>query len=770
MKLSDVSSEQYAIINHVGGDESFVKRVAEMGFIKGRKVFVVKNAPLKDPIEYHLMGYSVSLRRKESRLIDVTVVENGDSVNDSETTPLQSEPTNVLYHKQHDSKHKEINVALVGNPNCGKTTLFNFMANKDEHVGNYSGVTIDSKVASVEFKGYTINITDLPGTYSLTTYSPEEIVVRDILTENEFNFIINVIDSTVLERNLFLTSQLLDLGCEVIVAMNMYDELQTSGDTFDYKTMSKLFASPFIPTVAKRGRGVAQILDEIVKKYENNTEPRVKVVSNLGGLLEEKVQKIEELLVSENNNKIPTRFSAIMLLERNSYFIDKFSSEINEKCSALSKKIEAEYKESITSVFADARYGYIAGALKETLTLNSNRHKKSKQIDNLLTNKYWGFPFFIAIMWLIFFATFYLGEYPQMALEYCFALLQDATTTFIPEGVLQDLLSEGIIGGIGGVLVFLPNILLLFLFISILEDSGYMARAAFIMDKLMHKIGLHGKSFIPLVMGFGCNVPAIMATRIIEDNKNRLLTILISPFMSCSARLPVYLLIVGAFFPEYASLVLFGIYMLGIILAIVSSLIFKKFLIKGEDQPFVMELPPYRIPSAKSTIKHMWNKGSQYLHKMGGIILVASMIIWTLSYFPNQENSYLKKIGHTVEPVVAPLGFDWKIGVGLISGIAAKEIVVSTMGVINNIEADGEDGERDLTNMLKKDTHSNGELVFTTATAFSFLAFVLIYFPCFAVIAAIRKETGLWRWAVFVMVYTTSLAWLVSFAIYNLLS
>ncbi|MFI3268645.1 MAG: ferrous iron transport protein B, partial [Rikenellaceae bacterium] len=496
MKLSDVKSDQYAIINYIDGDSSFVKRVAEMGFIKGRRVFVVKNAPLKDPIEYHLMEYSVSLRRADADLIDVTLVSKEESESFKKIGQLDSEPSSVVYHKQQDNKHKEINVALVGNPNCGKTTLFNFMANKDEHVGNYSGVTVDSKVASVQFKGYTINITDLPGTYSLTTYSPEEVVVRDILMGNNFNFIINVIDTTILERNLFLTSQLIDLGCEVVVAMNMYDEYQTSGSVFDYKTMSKMLAVPFIPTVAKRGRGVAQILDEIVKKYEN-TDPRVKIVSNLGGMLEEKVRKVEELLDDEKYNDVPKRFSAIMLLERNSYFIDKFSDEINQKCSALSKKIEVEYKENITSIFADARYGYIAGALKETLRINSNRHKKSKQIDSLLTHKVWGFPVFIVIIWFLFYATFTLGEYPQIAIEYIIELLQQGITNYIPEGILQDLLSDGIVGGIGGVLVFLPNILLLFLFISILEDSGYMARAAFIMDKLMHRIGLHGKSFIP---------------------------------------------------------------------------------------------------------------------------------------------------------------------------------------------------------------------------------------------------------------------------------
>lgn len=774
MKLSDVDSGNYAVVNNINGSTAYVKRVTEMGFVKGRKIFVVKNAPLRDPIEYDLMGYSVSLRRKEAELIDVSIVESSEDELECLSVGGSDKNEAVMFYERLDNSGTVINVALVGNPNCGKTTLFNFMSNSDEHVGNYSGVTVDSKVASLTFKGYTINITDLPGTYSLNTYSPEEIIVRDRLINEKYDFVINVVDATVLERNLFLTTQLIDMGCEVIVALNMYDEFQNSGDVFDHKTMSKLLAVPFVPSVAKKGRGVAHILDEIVHKYQNGTQNRVKIETNLGRLIEEKIKSVELLLPNDNIVSVSKRFSAIMLLERNDFFCNIYDSELVAKCEKFSKELESEYKNNIISIFADARYGFISGALNETLTINSDRYKKSRKIDNILTDRVWGFPFFITIMWLIFYATFTLGAYPQQGIEYLIGLMQSGVAAVLSEGILRDLLIDGIIGGVGSVALFLPNILLLFLFISILEDSGYMARAAFIMDKLMHKIGLHGKSFIPLVMGFGCNVPAIMASRIIEDKSNRLLTILIMPFMSCSARLPVYMLIVTAFFPEHGSLVLFGIYLFGILIAIISSIIFKKVLFKAKDQPFVMELPPYRIPSTVTTLKHMWSKGAQYIQKMAGVILVAVMIIWSLSYFPDKENSYLKTIGKTIEPVVAPLGFDWKIGVGLISGVAAKEIIVSTMGVLNQVDAEGDDGEFKLAETLKNDKYSDGErrgeYVFTTPVALSFLAFVLIYFPCIAVVSAVKRETGMWKWAAFVVVYTTSLAWIVSYGVYNLFS
>lgn len=772
MKLSELKTGEYGVIDSIDGNGDFVKRVTEMGFIKGRKVLVVKNAPLKDPIEYQLMGYDISLRRKEADLIEVMVVDK-ESDDFTGVDFISNKRTQTVSMEKSSSEYKQINVAIIGNPNSGKTTLFNEMSNSDEHVGNYSGVTIDSKIAEVKFKGYTINITDLPGTYSLTTYSPEEVIVRDMLIQNRYDCVINVVDATILERNMFLTTQIMDMGCEMVVALNMYDELQSSGDIFDYKSMTEMLSIPFVPTVAKKGRGIPHILDEIVKKYEDNPENRVKVDTNFGYNIEEKIKLIENFIVNGISG-FSLRFSAIMLLERNRFFIDEVSGEVRNKCEQITLELERKYNASITSICADARYGYVAGALKDTLTINSNRYKQSKAIDSVLTHKIWGFPVFALIMWIMFYSTFTFGGYPQMGIDYIIELIQKGIITVMNEGPLRDLLTDGIIGGVGGVIVFLPNILILFFFISLMEDSGYMARAAFIMDKLMHRIGLHGKSFIPLIMGFGCNVPAIMATRIIEDKGNRLLTILISPLVSCSARLPVYILIIGAFFPVHASLLLFGIYLFGMLLAVTTSIVFKRLLFKSKDQPFVMELPPYRIPSMKLTLKSMWSKGLLYIRKMGGIILIASVIVWSLSYFPTQGESYLKRIGRSIEPVVAPLGFDWKIGVGLMSGIAAKEVIVSTIGVINQIEAADGEGEVKLTELLKKDRFESGprkgELVFTTPTVFSFLAFVLIYFPCIAVVAAIRRETGMWKWGIFTMVYTTTLAWVVSFAVYNILN
>lgn len=772
MKLSDLSSGQDGVIVRIGGSGAFRRRITEMGFVRGKKIFVLRNAPMKDPIEYALMGYDVSLRRAEAAHIEVVTVDEAESMG---LLSDISEPRNYVESpKEPESTTDIISVALVGNPNSGKTSLFNYLSGLNEHVGNYSGVTVDSKKASVQFKGHTITFTDLPGTYSLSAYSPEEAVVREHLERENFDIIINVIDGSNIERNLYLTTQLIDMELRIIVALNMYDELIASGDKFDYKAMGLLLGAPFVPTVAKKGRGVPHLLQQIIdyKSFREQVPYAVRV--GYGQVIEPCIEKIESLVSLNHAPGSSSRFAAIRLLENDPEFTLRYNTKnVAQEVAELRKAIEAEYKTDITTVMSGYRYGFISGAAKETLKVNSIRHKQADVIDGVLTHKIWGFPIFLAIMWAIFYATFSLGQYPMDGIEYLVEALQSAISSVMEDGALKDLLVNGIIGGVGSVIVFLPNILLLFLFISMLEDSGYMARAAFIMDKLMHRIGLHGKSFIPLVMGFGCNVPAVMASRIIEDKSNRILTMLITPFMSCSARLPVYLLIVGAFFPEQAGSLLFVIYLLGILIAIITAPLFKKLFFKAKDQPFVMELPPYRIPSARSTLSHMWIKGAQYLQKMGGIILVAVVIIWTLSYYPTKQDSYLSRVGKTIEPVVAPLGFDWKIGVGLISGIAAKEIIVSTMGVINQVDENSPSPERQLSERLKADTYLDGprkgEAVFTTPVALSFLAFVLIYFPCIAVVSAIGKESGSWRWALLTVVYTSALAWIVSFIIYNTL-
>ncbi|MEG1934452.1 MAG: ferrous iron transport protein B [Rikenellaceae bacterium] len=803
MRLSELKSGEDGIILRVEGKGALRKRITEMGFVRGQTVKVIKNAPLQDPVEYEIMGYYVSLRHTEADMVVVSKTANKSDVIEQTATIIDVEKS------AQRPRSNVISAALIGNPNSGKTSLFNYISGLNEHVGNYSGVTVDSKEAIVKFRGYTIKITDLPGTYSLSSYSPEELYVRNYISDHNPDIIVNVVDASNLERNLYLTTQLIDLNVDIVVALNMYDELQNSGSYFNYRSMGNLLGSPFVPTVAKRGTGVARLLQTIVSRYEDDIINQRSVQINYGLHIEEWLQKIEKSIEEVNITNYNNRYAAIKLMEGDITISDKIN---NPKTDALVdgalSYIEKEYNEPCETVFADARYGFISGALNETFRQNLNRKKQTQQVDNVVTHKFWGIPIFLFAIWFIFFCTFTLGEYPVAGIEWFVEWLKSFVDNIMADGAFRDLVVDGIIGGIGSVIVFLPNILLLFLFISFLEDSGYMARAAFIMDKLMHKIGLHGKSFIPLVMGFGCNVPAIMSTRIIEDRNNRLLTMLIIPFMSCSARLPVYLLIVGAFFPENAGNMLFLIYLIGIVVAIITSLLFKKILFKGKDNPFVMELPPYRIPTTRSLVKHMWQKGSQYIQKMGGVILVAVVIVWTLSYYPKRENyiskyqskieqvvnqypegdarndalekieneisfdhssgSYLGKIGQFVEPVFSPLGFDWKLSVGLLSGIAAKEIIVSTIGVLNQIDNTDTAHPSKLADKLRSDTYPDGEVVFNKGVAFSFLVFVLIYFPCVAVVTTIRRESKSAKWAILTVLYTTMLAWIVSFAVYQI--
>lgn len=757
MNLSELSSGKRARIVHIGGSGSLKRRLTEMGFVRGVEILVVKNAPLRDPIEYKIMGYEVSLRRHEAHTIEVELIDG-----ESAQTPQPNQQPNPPATEEEQSEKSEkkiIKVALVGNPNSGKTTLFNFISGLNEHTGNYSGVTVDSKTARIEYEGYTIEISDLPGTYSLSAFSPEERFVRDYLINEQPDYVINVVDATNLERNLYLTTQLLEIEQPTIIALNMYDEFRISGNRLNTSKLGHLLASPVIPTIGRRGQGVAQIFDKIIH-YRTKSPRRVTYTQEIELLVENVTKEISPI----NTSGFPDRYAAVKLIEGNEKPIE-ITAEQHERLNKAKRKIETLYNESCETLIAEGRYAFVNGALKETYTKNpETTTSKSIKIDTVLTNKYLGLPIFFAMLWMVFYATFTLGEYPMGWIEHGVEMLQNFLDNLIPQGAVNDLIINGIINGVGSVIVFLPNILILFFFISLMEDTGYMARAAFITDKLMHKIGLHGKSFIPLIIGFGCNVPAIMATRTIENRENRLQTMLITPFMSCSARLPVYILITGTFFPGNAANMLFLTYLVGILLAIGSSLLFKKTLFRGKETHFVMELPPYRIPTAMSTIKHMWNKGGQYLQKMGGIILVSVIIIWALGYYPNQGgkyegSSYLEQVGKTIEPAIEPLGMNWKMGIGLISGVAAKEVIVSTMSVTYN--TDGNLGER-----LQAETTPDGKPVWTTAVALSFLAFVLIYFPCVAVVSAIRREAGAWRWSLFMVAYTTTLAWLVSFVVY----
>ncbi|NDW11384.1 ferrous iron transport protein B [Bacteroides sp. 214] len=825
MRLSDLKTGEKGVIVKVLGHGGFRKRIVEMGFIKGKTVEVLLNAPLKDPIKYKIMGYEISLRRQEAEMIEI-VSERGTSSLTKEgegQNGLQGINENVRYSDEELKrmalgKRKTINVALVGNPNSGKTSFFNLASGAHEHVGNYSGVTVDAKEGYFDFQGYHFRIMDLPGTYSLSAYTPEEMYVRKYIIEETPDIIINIIDSSNLERNLYLTTQLIDMNVRMVAALNMYDELEKSGNTLDYRLLSQLFGIPMVPTVTRKGYGIEHLFHVLINLYEGadfldkdgNINPEVakelqdwhkvhvneadhndhmedfartdkprSLVSrhihiNHGSDVERAISSVKNEIGKNETirHKYSTRFLAIKLLENDKDAEQIISSLSNSKEILAVRNKEAASIQQLTgedseSAIMDAKYAFISGALKETFTDNHQEQRQTTRVlDMILTHRVWGFPFFFLFMYLMFEGTFTLGEYPMLAIEWGVEALGVWISSVLADGPLKDLLVDGIIGGVGGVIVFLPNILILYFFISVMEDSGYMARAAFIMDKIMHKMGLHGKSFIPLIMGFGCNVPAIMASRTIESRKSRLVTMLVNPLMSCSARLPIYLLLVGAFFPQNASLILLLIYSIGIFLAVVMARIFSKFLVKGEDLPFVMELPPYRFPTSKSILRHTWEKGVQYLKKMGGIIMIASIVIWFLGYYPQndayetvaeqQENSYIGQVGKAIEPVIEPLGFDWKLGVGLLTGVGAKELVVSTLGVLY-----ANDSESDAVSLANR-------IPITPFVAFCYMLFSLIYFPCIAVLAAIKSETGTWKWALFTAGYTTLLAWVVTFAVYQI--
>ncbi len=816
MHLSDLATGQRGVIAKVRGHGGFRKRIIEMGFVKGQPVKVLLNAPLKDPVKYRIMDYEVSLRREEARLIDVITEEEVKAKSKKEDTSyfgtLTDETTNDDYQKlmqqAAEERHRVINVALVGNPNCGKTSLFNQASGACEHVGNYSGVTVDAKEGHMTFKGYSINIVDLPGTYSVSAYTPEELYVRRYIIKQTPDVIINVVDSSNLERNLYLTTQLIDMNVRSVMALNMYDELEASGNTIDIDQLGTLFGMPIIPTVSKTGRGVDELFDTVINIYNDKEEKARHIHINHGPDIELCIDKIQEA-ISQNEeirHRFSTRFLAIKLLENDHKIRLRImrlpnAEQIMRRVYKAKKYLQGTLRDDSESLITDAKYGFISGALKETFTVNSTHERKlTKALDEVLTHKYLGFPLFFLFMYIMFQMTFTLGQFPMDWIDQLVAGLNHLAHSYIPEGPIKDMIVDGIISGVGGVIVFLPNIMILYFFIALMEDSGYMARAAFIMDRIMHRVGLHGKSFIPLIMGFGCNVPAVMATRTIEDRKSRLITMLINPFMSCSARLPIYLVFVGYFFKEYAGIVLFSMYIIGIIIAMLAAIVFNKWLIKGESTPFVMELPPYRLPTMKSLWRHTWEKGKQYIAKMGGIIMIASIVIWFLGYYPRydvaasttetsqlssqadhdkalknvpaqinqrsakenaallqQEHSIMGMIGHAIEPVLKPLGFDWRLGIGLLSGVGAKELVVSTLCVIYG---------------TSEDTVENGGLAqhmhITPLVAFGYMLFCLIYFPCIATLAAIKNESGHWKWALFSATYTTALAWILSFVVFQI--
>lgn len=877
MKLSELHTGEIGIIVKVAGHGGFRKRIVEMGFIKGKRVKVILNAPLRDPIEYEIMGYKISLRREEARLVEVvseSEAKDDERLHSADTLqPLPCDSSDIATGSSEqleqrmkalaEGKRRVINVALVGNPNCGKTSLFNIASGSHEHVGNYSGVTVDAKegffkmkvslpvlrnlsagkdaaassslpaackgcalsascghqakdCSQTEEKEYTFRLVDLPGTYSLTAYSPEELYVRRHLIDETPDVVINVIDASNLERNLYLTTQLIDMNLRIVTALNMYDEVKKAGDRLDYKQLGDLFGVPMVPTISRTGEGIRQLFETVVAVYENNTPSLSRHIHiNHGPELEKSIDRVKLIFQKDQElrYKYSTRYLSIKFLEGDPE-ANRLVESIPEHDELIAarfeetRRIETELGDSIDNAMTDAKYGFIQGALKETYVPHEAREGKTltERIDRIVTHKWVGFPLFFILLFLVFDGTFVLGAYPQDWIDWLIAQLSGFLQFALPDGMLKDLLVDGVVSGVGSVIVFLPNILILYLFLSILEDTGYMARAAFITDKLMHKMGLHGKSFIPMVMGFGCNVPAIMATRTIENPKSRLITMLITPFMSCSARIPIYVVLISAFFPRYGAWVLISLYALGIVASIVMARLFSRFLVHGEDLPFVMELPPYRFPTVRSVVRHTWEKGRQYLQKMGGIILVFSIIIWALNYFPHEEDTtapqpvatatipatsttpastafapaeaspaeattaatsgtYLERIGHFIAPVMSPMHFDWKMSVGILSGIGAKELVVSTLAVMYA-------GEEVDTDNASSDTHLAAALRqnMSPESALAYLVFILFYFPCFATIAAIRNESGGWKWAVFAATYTTVFAYIASWLTYVIAS
>ncbi len=810
MRLSELNTGDSAVILKVLGHGGFRRRIMEMGFVRGQNVDVLQNAPLKDPIKYKVMDYEVSLRRSEAEMIEVITTAEAEKL---AVAGGNSNGTTVAESVQHviDRSKKRINVALVGNPNSGKTSLFNAASGSHEHVGNYSGVTVDAKYGTMRYGGYEFDIYDLPGTYALSAYTPEEVYVRRHLFEHTPDVVINVVTASNLERNLYLTTELIDINLRMVVALNMYDELERDGARLDVDLLGKLLGVPMVPTVSRSGDGLGRLFDTVIALYEEGhgtdaaaaddgsgtrrmrtrtTEKQPAAIPagslthhihiNHGTYIESGIARLRtELKKDQSLDNYHTRYLALKLLERDSEVERVLAghSGFGEWAKIRDEevgRIEKELGEDIETSIANEKYGFIAGALKETYTPGTHEKERTTNIiDTIVTHRVWGYPIFLFIMWVMFEATFVLGAYPMGWIESGVAALSDWLSVAMHDGPLKDLVVDGIIGGVGGVIVFLPNILILYLFISLMEDSGYMARAAFIMDKVMHRIGLHGKSFIPLIMGFGCNVPAVMATRTIESRSSRIITILINPFMSCSARLPVFVLMSGVFFPAHAGTVLFGLYLLGILVAVGTAKLLRRFMFRHDDTPFVMELPPYRVPTVRSVLIHMWERAAMYLRKMGGLILVASVIIWFLSYFPRhddpvvqQERSYIGQVGHFIEPVMEPLGLNWKASVALMAGTAAKEVTVSTLGVLYAGNGDDEDTAV-LSQRLTEPDPTTGMSDFNRANALSFLVFVLLYLPCLATLVAIRQEAGGWKWALFSLTYNTVVAWIVAFLVYR---
>lgn len=727
MYLSDISNGETVYVSKVEGSVVFRRRMEEMGFVCGQKVTRTYASPLGTPIVFSMLGQKVALRRAEARLVAAcaTVEEamaEGSRSSDADNAPVDISSAPVRAEqcqancagcsccgpkatKPAPQEGEYYTIALVGNPNCGKTAFFNVACGGHERTGNYAGVTVTSVEGWTTFEGRQLRIIDLPGTYSLRAFSPEEAFVANELGKGEVDVIVNVLDVNNLERNLLLNLQLQQLGIPIVGALNLYDEFEHNGSTLNREALELRLGQAMLPTVARGGKGVADVLRCAVETVEGKA----------------KVAQPETDLAN-----------------------------------------------------AEDPHAAIHKVLDDIYQLSEGRSAKVTTIaDKWLARTPLAYLLFFVVMGLIFYATFELGAYPMDWMEAGVGWLCDIANSHLSEGWLRDLLISGVLGGVGSVIVFLPNILILYFFISILEDSGYLARTALLADPLLRRVGLHGKSFIPMLMGFGCNVPAVMATRTIESRKSRLITMMTLPFMSCSARLPVFTVLAGAFFPEHAALVMLCLYAGGILMAFAAAGTLSRFFRRTEESHFVMEMPPYRRPAMHGVLFHTWEKGRQYLRKMGGIILVASVVIWALGYFPvsdqqlstseQQEQSYLGRFGHALSPVIEPLGYDWRMGVGILSGMGAKELMVSTLGVLYNVPED-ENGEMTDASLTTAIRHSGT----TPAAGISYLVFALLYFPCLATIAAIKGESGQWKYAIFTAVYTTALAYVMAFVVYRI--
>lgn len=651
---------------------------------------------------------------------------------------------------------REIRIALTGNPNVGKTTLFNALTGSRQHVGNWPGVTVEKKTGRVSHNGYEIEVVDLPGTYSLTAYSADEVVARDYILEERPDVVVQVVDATNLERNLYLTTQVAELGVPMVIALNMADMVEAQGDAIDLARLSAFLEIPVVRTIGTRGEGLSELLDATIK--EAATSPHHEHTIGYGTEVEATIASLAGALAADTGlaGRYPLRWLAVKLLEGDENVLDKVrGGAASVRVEEILSSIDTDECEAM---MADKRYEAIAAILPQVRRGERGSMSPSDMLDRVVTDRYLGIPIFLALMWGAFQLTFTVAAPFMTAIDAAVAWLAGFVAGSVEPAWLASLLSDGIIGGVGSVLIFLPNIFILFLVLAILEDSGYLARAAFIMDRSLYALGLPGKAFIPMLVGFGCNVPAIMATRSIEGEKDRLLTILVNPFISCSARLPVYILFAGVFFPDQAGSVVFFLYVLGIVVAIGSAKLFRSTILPGEVAPFVMEMPPYRIPAATTALAHMWSRGSMYIRKAGSIILLGVVVVWFLASFPfgveyGSAESLAGTIGHALEPLVAPLGFDWKVAVALIFGFVAKEIVVGSLGTLYGT------GEETLPAALLADP------ALSAATALALMVFVLLYMPCVAALGVIRKETGSWKWAGFSVAYGLVVAWLLAFVV-----